>query len=117
MKQIHAIRGTRKQIYVREIYRLRIMDEVFSCVAYLDVRDLGLQYDGTPPRRVFVRSVEASGWAYKNGVRAGDEIVSINCNDVSRSERYDFQFMFFSRPALAGSWATFLCSVGSTSIR
>jgi len=65
----------------------------FTLLADLGDQYLGLEFEGSPPDRVFVCSVDSSSWAALRGLEAGDELVSINGRTPRRTSMQEFSVM------------------------
>mmetsp|Transcript_29259 Transcript_29259/g.97167 ORF Transcript_29259/g.97167 Transcript_29259/m.97167 type:complete len:730 (-) Transcript_29259:305-2494(-) len=62
----------------------------YIVVADLADQHLGLEFEGRPPDRVFVCTVDAATWASLNDIEVGDELASLNGRTPARTSMQEF---------------------------
>lgn len=62
----------------------------YTVVADLADQHLGLEFEGQPPCRVFVCTVDAATWASINDIKVGDELASLNGRTPARTSKQEF---------------------------
>ena len=72
--------------------RMQIGGEIVKAVAGSAVSELGFKLECWPPApRILVRSVRGDGWAKGIGMRAGDELLSVQGHELKQLDRRKFQ--------------------------
>merc|ERR1719282_1131150 len=77
-------------------------EESFSLDADAKVDMLGMAFSAFPPDPVIIKRVEGSGWALLNGVRADDELLTVNGANVVDMEKDVFSKAMRQRPLRLG---------------